>query len=899
MNNQIDVSVETSADETLTALSALRDRLMQKVDKHVAPSGIFHWSAFQPYFIARLNGASESPPIDQPQFCDLYNELKQGALPFAPPMASLEELETRAEIHRAGGVIPIAIAHFDYTTVRRRYLTAMVRHAKEGTPFDVPPGAPSADQLREAVDTRQAFFAAPLLKQEFIGFAPAPIKHFGLEVRFALPADCYLSNVGAALSNIEVDLDDGLGWRPAPHGSEVAAHYAAPGARQVFLRAQAGVAQLAASFHLEVSASKAPTPDETWNLKSPLPPIDGVTPTGIAWVFRGKGNRKLAAPMLIAEGFPGGYPLDFLWDLLNKENVAEQMLAAGRDIVIVGFHQGTFYMEANAGVVIDAIQTSAEQVRSGGGTPRLAVGGASMGGVVARYALAYMEANDMPHFTSKYFSIDSPHNGAFVPYSNQLFAYFYQSRGGNVEKAAKLLRTEASRELLLQWWDESDATLHVPNALRTRFMDKLHRVGWYPKQPEKYGVADGSGLGYSNNTRDGAQALYWSSPCAGVDMYTAPGLGGESDRLIARLCLGSATWTNFRMKDGVVLPDSESAPGGTSPTYQAVAQGLRDNGYNPNLFFGDSCFIPTVSALAMDKLYPDNNAALGTDVAGLFEVDKPGGTWLDKYTFSQSNQQHVAIDANLAGWIFGNLNDKTVFVVNASQEVFSLPDGAAYPLDGGARDIGVCSDGTVWALSNKPRAGGYIPYWLDRGSKTWTAFTGPAGGISITGRPWHGMAYITTDKGAIQALTKEQKAFDVKCAYQARDIAINNNFAWIVTSNERSGGFAPASLYRGMPDQPWVELAAPAAATRIAILPNGDAMAVDGNGDVCSFDTRGKRTPYPGVKAQDIGVAGDGTVWVISDKARPGGVVPCWLDWGSKTWHEMPAPAAALKIAAL
>jgi hypothetical protein len=529
----------------------------------------------------------------------------------------------------------------------------------------------------------------------------------------------------------------------------------------------------------------------------------------------------------------------------------------------------------------------------------LAVGGASMGGVVARYALAYMEANNMPHFASKYFSIESPHNGAFVPYSNQLFAYFYQSRGGNVEKAAKLLKTEASRELLLQWWDDSNSTLQVPNALRTQFMDNLHQVGWYPKQPEKYGVADGSGKGYDNNTQDGARALYWSSPCAGVDMYTAPGLDDDSNRLIARLCLGSASWTNFRIKDGVALPNSESAPGGTSPTYQAVAQGLHDNGYNPNLIFGDSCFIPTVSALAMDKLYPDNNTALGTNVSSLFEVNKAGGTWLDKYTFSNANQQHVAIDANLAGWIFGNLNDKTVFVVNAEHEVFSLPDGARYPLDGGARDIGVCTDGTVWALSNKTRAGGFIPYWLDRGSKTWTEFTGPAGGTSITGRQLKGLAYITTDKGAIQVLSKEQTVFDVKCPYEARDIAINNAFAWIVTSNERSGGFAPASLYLGMPDQPWVELPPPAAATRIAILPNGTAMTVDANGDVCSFDFKGKRTLYPGVKARDIGVAGDGTVWAISDKPRPGGFIPCWLDWSSKIWHELPGSAAAVKIAAL
>ena len=51
--------------------------------------------------------------------------------------------------------------------------------------------------------------------------------------------------------------------------------------------------------------------------------------------------------------------------------------------------------------------------------------GYSMGGLVARYALAYMEDRNINHDTRLYISVDTPHQGANVPVGLQaMFKHF-------------------------------------------------------------------------------------------------------------------------------------------------------------------------------------------------------------------------------------------------------------------------------------------------------------------------------------------------------------------------------------------------------------------------------------------------------------------------------------------
>jgi hypothetical protein len=896
MSNNISLPTESTSDDDKGAkLVALRDRLMQMVDLRVAPTGIFHWSTLFPHAIAQYNGSSDARPMTQPLFYNFYHELASGALPSVT-MANVDDLRARAAAHRERGVIPIAIANYHYTTARQRFVASVLRHVQEDIPFEIPDNVPDAERLKDVVETRHAFFASALLKQEYVGFSPQPIVHYGLAARFEIPPDCYLSNSQEQLTGIEIDLDDGAGWRPITIGAEVATLYKAPGTRHIFLQADANGRKLTASFDIEIRVSGAPRPNETWKLISNL-----VSQTGHAWVFFGEGHDKLTTPVLITEGFPGGYQLDFLWEMLNKQNLATDLLAAGKDIVIVGFDEGTALMENNAAVVIAAIEKAASEVKAGGNEPHLVVGGASMGGVVSCYALTYMERNNMEHHTDKYFSIDSPHTGAFVSYSLQLFVNYFKPHVAELAEIQKLLQSNASQELLLLWI-QIDNTPFTPRPLRTKFLENLANIGWYPKKPMRFAVADGTGDGASNGALNGSQALYYSyqgGTVSGADLYTAPGSG--SDHLIARLS-ACTKWEYFPSLVKSTLPNCESAPGGTTPTYQEIDKSLVKGGYSPDLKIWYSCFIPTISALAM-KFDPMTNDGLFQNVSSFYSSGG-GGTWLDRYTYSfRVSLPHVDIDETLAAWLYGNLKDQTVFVVNVDGEVWSIPNGEPFPFNDDVRalEIGISGDGTVWIVSNKQRPGGFAPFWLDPKSKTWHEFPAPAAAVRIKGHPLYGNALIIDSTGRIQLLHKaDGKIVDIPCPHSAKEIATNyNRIFWIISSEERSGGYAPYWSDRNAQPPKWYPVSNQAAGVRVAVLPDNRAMIMSASGSVFLVDKNGNGEPYAGILAKDISVGRDGTVWAMSNEKRPDGLALYFLDWKTKTWNEPPRPVGAVRIAVL
>ncbi len=80
------------------------------------------------------------------------------------------------------------------------------------------------------------------------------------------------------------------------------------------------------------------------------------------------------------------------------------------------------------------------------------------------------------------------------------------------------------------------------------------------------------------------------------------------------------------------------------------------------------------------------------------------------------------------------------------------------------------------------------------------------------------------------------------------------------------------------------------------------AYTVNSKGEVWTLQEQGGGellTPPNAAFAQDIGVAADGTVWIVSSEARPGGAAPKWLkDRATKTWETLASPAAAIRIAA-
>ena len=67
--------------------------------------------------------------------------------------------------------------------------------------------------------------------------------------------------------------------------------------------------------------------------------------------------------MIIAEGFPGGYPYDYLYDIVNQQRMLEKLRAAGYDVILLSFTDGLDAIQNNADVAIACIRQAMRRRR--------------------------------------------------------------------------------------------------------------------------------------------------------------------------------------------------------------------------------------------------------------------------------------------------------------------------------------------------------------------------------------------------------------------------------------------------------------------------------------------------------------------------------------------------------
>lgn len=149
---------------------------------------------------------------------------------------------------------------------------------------------------------------------------------------------------------------------------------------------------------------------------TPRPPYGTLgTLTHTILVWQG-GPDSIDKPLLVVEGIdasnensPGAY---YALGATRDARLFPRGQAEGADIAILDFGDGGRRMQANAAVVRRAIeamrQYSTNRSRS------LDVIGVSMGGVVARYALAQMEQEGVLYGVGTFMSVDAPQQGAVI-----------------------------------------------------------------------------------------------------------------------------------------------------------------------------------------------------------------------------------------------------------------------------------------------------------------------------------------------------------------------------------------------------------------------------------------------------------------------------------------------------
>lgn len=272
----------------------------------------------------------------------------------------------------------------------------------------------------------------------------------------------------------------------------------------------------------------------------------GATATVTLTIDLAPGHSDIIKPLIVAEGFDLGAV--FSPENINGMNTYEKTFRPSiddsfspelqnliwstnkqYDIIYVDWNNGSDYLQRNAYALEEVINWVNDEKAKVGSTEPNVVLGQSMGGVIARYALADMEQNmqqtGVDHQTRLFISHDAPQQGANIPVSLQ-FMYRHLNNqyvkspallaGGEiivpvftdvqpVSTYLSILDLPASKQLLS---NSSTSNYNIDNFDHTTFYDELKakglpNSGGYPINCRNIAISNGAECGITQGFSPG------------------------------------------------------------------------------------------------------------------------------------------------------------------------------------------------------------------------------------------------------------------------------------------------------------------------------------------------------------------------------------------------------------
>ena len=377
----------------------------------------------------------------------------------------------------------------------------------------------------------------------------------------------------------------------------------------------------------------------------------------------------------------------------TTSNLGDIVRAEGFDIVILNFPTytrtqdaavidgGADFIERNAMLLVDLINTiNSDKV----GNEQNVVIGPSMGGLISRYALNYMESQSLNHDTRLWISFDAPHQGANVPIGFQhqfnFLAFglddFWILGDQNVEELQPIidgmLKSPAARQMLTDQFEShitnsdnvtfnSALALPQPYYFKSIFYNRLNNLttSGFPENTRNVSIINGSGTNnrYQNNANPGSNLFPGSqildadiNIMTGADLkvetYFTPNAGTQIQ--MSKVHLDFAWW--FPLANDRINNASAEAPS-YSNGIDAGSGGLFDIlGLTTDLatdglvgeFLGALStdyfnFIPSVSGMALETV--NNEINWFNTLSGITTNDTPFVSWY----MPDDNEPHVTL----------------------------------------------------------------------------------------------------------------------------------------------------------------------------------------------------------------------------------------------------------------
>ena len=436
----------------------------------------------------------------------------------------------------ATGNIPIGIIFYDYNRM---------------DPQALQKGLLSIDTVRGVIRDISGRNEATL--KEVTCFAASPM----VEVlqsgtySFYLEPSLFISNKTHVLDEVSIDFGDGKGFVTLPAGGKVSAHFDKPGFHTLTLKAtQKDMIHISHSaFYVQeakmslragtLGTDPERTPDIYFsNFTTGVGANEIRAHYGI-W-YRCNHDNTVRKPFIIVSGYDASDenriwedPYDgndvnekrYLYHVSNKNGFLDRLRENGYDIIVYRSTNSTKSIISNAMNLVALIQQINNTKTS---SNELVIMGASMGGLIVRYALTYMEYQNINHKTRLFVSLDSPQNGANIPLGLQhMIASLYDDFNGIITVVEKLkdaknvmLGCDAAKEMLLYHHTATNIngyTAHCsPN--RTTYLNSLASIGNFPQKCQSIAISMGSGTATSQGFSAG-QTLLKKNESAVSDVF--------------------------------------------------------------------------------------------------------------------------------------------------------------------------------------------------------------------------------------------------------------------------------------------------------------------------------------------------------------------------------------------
>ena len=451
---------------------------------------------------------SGSPAADRYDWQDIYHTFLTCQTRDTGLLDPWDSVETRVAAHLAAGNIPIGIIHWEYDRINPNAFTQGLLTTDQSGQYLVQTG------MASPFIKQSCFFAAPLRKSSWSG-----------TVNFVLASDLFHESHIDGIDQVEIDFDDGQGWRNIVFDIPVPVVYTVYGWKNIRIRVTTSSGnQVHGNTTFKNKRNKytwsSPTDGFSQEVEAETP-YQGVKGKALVTFRFGCGDGKLRKPLIIVPGI--SFPIlaeAFDEDPENDfESFRTNLLADhpsfyyalenhGYDLVYVEYEDGSDFIQRNARVVETVIKMVNDMKAQNGSDEPNVMLGISMGGVVGRYALLEMESGGHMHDVEKFYSLDAPHYGANLPLAAQsavdhianINVYFYlyigpyvviqnipmknlSSKIGVVEDAAL---APATQQLILSSLQSGSGI--GESAERITLNNELSAMGEFPSQVSSRGI---------------------------------------------------------------------------------------------------------------------------------------------------------------------------------------------------------------------------------------------------------------------------------------------------------------------------------------------------------------------------------------------------------------------------